>query len=330
MGKEGVNPYWGVDFFEFIALFLSRFFKVITGQVPMVSDELQIFTLGILGISTALIGAFLVLRRSCMQANALSHTTLLGIVLTVIILSRYGGLSLSGGIVLDLPRLFIASILTALITALLTHLFLRKFNLQEDASIGLVFTMLFALGILMVTLFSRNLHIGVEAIMGNVDAIHKNDLNLALFVLAFNLTFMGVLYHWYKISTFDFFFAKSLGIRVGWIDLILLFQTTLTIMAGFRAVGVILVLSFLTAPILSARFFVVRLHTLCLSASLITLICSFFSVALSRHLLSVNKIPLSTSGINIVFLLIFFILCVIFVFSKRKVVFRKNDVATSE
>ena len=49
-------------------------------------------------------------------------------------------------------------------------------KLQEDASNGIVFTFLFALGIVLVTLFARNAHVGVELILGNVDMLHKKDL----------------------------------------------------------------------------------------------------------------------------------------------------------
>ena len=60
-------------------------------------------------------------------------------------------------------------------------------HLQEDASIGLVFTSLFALGIVLVNLLTRNAHVGAEIVMGNVDVLHCDDLTLAIIVLLINV-----------------------------------------------------------------------------------------------------------------------------------------------
>ena len=60
-------------------------------------------------------------------------------------------------------------------------------KVQEDASIGLVFTSLFALGVVLVTLYTKNLHIGTEAIMGNIDALDIDDLSLVGSVALLNL-----------------------------------------------------------------------------------------------------------------------------------------------
>ena len=292
-----MNPYWGVTMGQFFALFAKRFFGVLSGQLPIASDEVQIWTLILFGLSTVCVGVFLVLKKSTMQANALSHTTLLGIALVMIF---------SGALTFSLGQLVLAAIVTALLTALSTHFLTKVVGLQEDASIGLVFTVFFALGILLVTLYTRNLHVGVEAVMGNVDALHIDDLRMAFWIFVINLGVTLGLYAWYKMSAFDREFAMSQGVRVGWIEMVLLFQTTLTIMAGFRAVGVILVLALITGPVLIGRFMTRRLHSLFGVAASVIVICSILAVACSRHILSVTKVAVSTSGINILFLVLFF------------------------
>ena len=92
----------------------------------MAPDELQVFTLALVGISTALIGVFLVLRKSTMQANSLSHTTLLGITLVVIF---YGFFSTSEGgqfLHFNLTKLIFAALITAFCTLFFTRFLQEK------------------------------------------------------------------------------------------------------------------------------------------------------------------------------------------------------------
>ncbi|MDN3505048.1 MAG: metal ABC transporter permease [Rhabdochlamydiaceae bacterium] len=316
-----MNPYWGQNFVSFLAIFFKRFFGVITGNLPLAPDELQIFTLSLIGVSTAIIGVFLVLRKSTMQANSLSHTTLLGITLVVIFYGFFTTNETGQFFHFSLTKLILSALITAFATLFFTRFLQEKMRVQTDASIGLVFSLFFALGILLVTLYTRNMHIGVEAIMGNVDALHPNDLFLSLAICFINVAVTIVLYSWYKMTTFDLNLAKSFGIKVGLIETILILQTTLTIMGGFRAVGVILILAMITAPVITARLFTNRLYSLFFFSIAISVLASFFSVALSRHILSVTKVASSTSALNILFLLLFFIISatLTFVLSKRKV-----------
>lgn len=134
------------------------------------SDLLQMGVLCAVAIACGLLGPFLVLRRMAMFANSLSHTLLLGIAAAFLIT----------GSVFNLWTLLIGAFVSALITAVLTGALVRFFRLQEDASIGLVFTSLFALGITGVTLMMKNVHLGLEAVMGNADLLQWSDLKLVL------------------------------------------------------------------------------------------------------------------------------------------------------
>ena len=312
-----MNPYWGKDFFEVLALFFKRLPFLISGQTQIVSDELQIFVLITLGLSTAMIGVFLVLKGSTMQANALSHTVLIGIAVLVIGAPFFGLVSEGGDVIFSLTALILAGSGAALLTVFLTYLAHTKLGLQEDASIGLIFTFLFAIGILLITLYTRNLHIGSEAIMGNLDAVHPHDLYLLFIVLIKNSLLIFLCYHRYKMIAFDPGFAKSVRGMAALYDIILVLQTTVTIMAGFRAVGVILVLSLITAPILIARLFTARLLPLMFISCLISTAVSLFAVAASRHILSLFSVPVSTSSLMPLFLLFLFLISAMIRVKKR-------------
>ena len=314
------NPYWGTDFFGFFFVFFQRLFQLLKGDLSMerlASDEVQIFVLCCIGCATAIVGSFLVLKKMTMLANALSHTSLLGIVIAYLImipLAPDGKENLHG---ISIQTLLIASILTALLTTSLTQGFTQTMRLQEDASIGLIFTTLFALGVVLITCFTKNAHIGIEAIMGNVDALHISDLKLGLWVLGINFVIVLSLFKEFKLICFDSHLANTLGFSSGLFHYLLMVMTAATVICAFRAVGVLLVLAFLVGPVLIARLYTHRLHMMILLSALISVGISCVGVALSRHILSVYQIPLSTSGLVVSLIALVFAVSVSFKFLKK-------------
>lgn len=295
-----MNPYWGKDFFHFFPLLFHRLFLFVTGKLPfqeLASDEVQLLVLFCLSIASALIGTFLVLKRMTMLANSLGHTILLGIVIAYVIVMPFtsDGAEVSSG--MSLSVLLIASLATGILTTVLTQLLTHLMKLQEDASIGLVFTGLFAIGIVAATIFTRNAHIGTEAIMGNIDALHIHDLKLMAGITLIDGVAVLLFFKEFKMVSFDGGLARSLGVPIHFFNYLLMVLVSATAIGAFRAVGVLLFLSFLVGLPLIARLLTNRLHTMIGIALGIGMLCSLVAVALSRHLLSVYKMPLSTSGL---------------------------------
>lgn len=282
-----MNPYWNNDFLQFFWTFAKRLFSFFPGD-SLPSDEIQIFTLSCIAISCALLGPFLVLKRMAMLANSLSHTILLGLAVTFLISS-------SG--TLTLGPLLLGAFVSALLTALFTGGLTRFFRLQADASVGLVFTSLFSLGVLAVTLFTRDVHLGVEAVMGNADALRADDLSSAVLLALFNLFAIALFFWPLQFSTFDRSSAAGLGIPCSFFHGLLLFLTAASCIGAFRAVGVLLVLSFLVGPYLIARLFSDKLSRLLWFSPAIGCLAVMLGVALARHLLSTYGLALSTGGI---------------------------------
>lgn len=293
-----MNPYWGVDFFSFFQILFSRIFT--WDFSPLASDEVQIGVLCCVAICCGLIGPFLVLKKMAMFANSLSHTILLGIVGAFLLL---GGSSL-----FDLSHLLIGALIASILTAAMTEGLVKWFRLTEDASVGLVFTFLFSLGIVLVTLFVRDVHLGVESVMGNADALCPEDLRLAVFLVLMNGVVISLFYRQFYLSSFDSSMAKLLGFPVSLLHFLLLFLVSATCIGAFRAVGVLLVLAFLVGPYLTARLFCHRLKPLLLYSSLIGILASVCGVAFTRHILSVYDLALSTGGIVVCFIGLFYFL----------------------
>ena len=252
-----VNPYWGKSFLDFFVLFLTRLIRWIRGDLlfsDIASDEVQMLVLMLVAISCAMVGSFLVLKRMTMLANSLSHTILLGIVLAYIILFPFSSVASGSEPTLSIEILLLASLITGLMTTLLTQFLTNVMKIQEDASIGLVFTTLFAIGIVLVTIFTRNMHIGTEVIMGNVDALHVHDLKLIWMVTLIDFVVLSMFFKEFKITTFDPSLANSLGISTNIYNYLLMILVAATSIGAFRAVGVLLVLALLVVGFNSTPF----------------------------------------------------------------------------
>jgi len=297
-----MTVYSGLTFFEVFWTFFIRMGELLTGKLPfqqLASDELQILVLSTLGATAALVGSFLVLRKMTMLANALSHTILLGIV---------GVFILSGGslmaVTTNIYWMLSAALVMGLVTTFLTQFVTTVLKVQEDASIGLVFVTLFAIGVLLVTVLTKNTHIGIEVVMGNVDALRIEDLKLLLLILGINIFLFVLFKKEFFLTTFDPFFARTLGFSTLFFDYLLMVQMSITAVGAFRVVGVLMVLSFITAPVLLARLITYRINRLIAFAIFSSILISFISVALTRHLLTVYGMALSTSGMVVALLFV--------------------------
>jgi len=235
------NPYTDKTFFGFFLQLCLRLWAFVRGEFgleALASDEIQILVLIGVASSAALLGCFLVLRKMTMLANALSHTILLGIVLAYIFTSG-GGLDLaeSHHDPINIQAMLIASLAMGLLTTFLTQVLTKVVGLQEDASIGIVFTSLFAVGVILATVLTRSAHIGTEVVMGNVDALQLDDCKLVFIILGINLLLFVFLYKEYKITTFDEGLSRALGISPVVFNYLLMTQVSATAIGGFRAVG---------------------------------------------------------------------------------------------
>lgn len=263
------------------------------------NDLVQFGVFSAIAIACGLLSPFLVLKRMTMFANSLSHTILLGIAIAFLI---------TGGPLFSVPSLLIGALFAALMTAFFTEGLIRLFRLQEDASIGLVFTSLFALGITVVTLCMRDVHLGIEAVMGNADMLQLSDLKFALCLVGLNLITIVVFYRQFQLSSFDRSLAKTLGIPCGTFHFLLLFLIAMTCMGAFRAVGVLLVLAFLVGPFLTARLFCDRLPWLLVWTPVVGMVASGCGVLTSRFVFEFYNLPLSTGGIVSVYIGLFYVL----------------------
>lgn len=238
----------------------------------------------ITAVSCALLGVFLVLKNMAMVADALSHTVLLGIVL---------GYFIAGD--LDSPILFVGAALFGVMTVYAIEYVVDKFAIQSDAATGLVFTLLFAIAIILISKYARNVHLDVDVVLnGEVVFATLNTMEIfgiqvpisfaRMFVmLVINLTFVAVTYQQLKVSIFDAIYAKSIGVAVGLLNLVLMTLVSITTIVAFDTVGAILVISLMVAPSLSAHLLSKRLSIMLLVALLYGVINSVLGYYVAIH-----------------------------------------------
>ena len=288
------NPYSNTTFWEFFIQLFTRMGQFLSGHLgwsDLATDEVQILVLVGSALSATLIGSFLMLRKMTMMANSLSHTILLGIVIAYLI---YPVDVLQ---VFDTKVMLMAAVITGILTAFCGEFLTKTAKLPEDASTGIVFTTLFALGIVLVTLATRDTHLGTEVVMGNVDGLNREDCTLVFIVLGINLVILALFFKEFVVTTFDPGLARGLGISCTAFNYLLMGLASLTVVSAFRAVGVLMVLSMITGPAMTARLLAKELRPMLAYAALLGVTASLIGVALSRHLYTVYGLALSTAGI---------------------------------
>ena len=214
-----------------------------------------ILTGSLVAACCCILGSFLILRKMSMVGDAISHSVLPGIVIAFFIAGRMQSVWMLVG----------AGILGVLTTFLIEFLH-QKGRLQTDASIGVTFTWLFALGVILVTYYAGNSHIDQDCILHGeiayvpLDLLYASSgnpigpkaviilLGLLLLILFFIIAFYKELF----ITTFDPSYARSIGISTAKWHYLLMGFVSLTTVAAFESVGAILVVAFLIAPAVSA------------------------------------------------------------------------------
>jgi manganese/zinc/iron transport system permease protein len=209
-----------------------------------------ILTGALVGAACSLVGSFLVLRRMAMLGDAISHAVLPGIALAFLVSGSRSSLPM-----------FIGAAVLGVVTALLVQWLQRTARVQSDAAIGVTFTGLFALGVILISRYASNVDLDTDCVLYGVielsplDTMVWNgyDIGPRAFwqMLAITLVVVaGVTLFWkeLKLSSFDPELATSLGINASAVHLFLMALVSLATVGSFEPVGAILVVAMLVVP----------------------------------------------------------------------------------
>jgi manganese/zinc/iron transport system permease protein len=205
----------------------------------------------------ALLGSFLILRRMSLMGDAISHAVLPGLVVAFV-------LSGSMGIV----PMFIGAVIVGLLTTFLTQTLHQYAQVPSDASMGVVFTALFAFGVILIKMYAGGLHFDIGCVYeGALEYVPfaapvwglPRPLFSSLAVLLINIVVIVALWKELKLSSFDPELATTMGFSATGMHYLLMTLVSVTTVASFEAVGSILVVAMLIVPASTAYLLTDRL-----------------------------------------------------------------------
>jgi manganese/zinc/iron transport system permease protein len=232
-----------------------------------------------LGIAGGVTGTFSLLRKRALVSDALAHSTLPGLGIAFILLPLFG---LSSR---NLTGLLLGATLTGVLGVLVVQFISRYTRLNEDAAIGAVLSVFFGVGIVILSIIQAlgrggegGLH---HLIYGQTASINQNDAINTAILAGIAILATVVFFKEFRLVCFDQAYARSTGLFVGLVDLIMMFIVILVTIIGLQTIGLILVVALLIIPATTARFWSDRLFSIVLIAGFFGGISGYIGAAAS-------------------------------------------------
>lgn len=211
-------------------------------------------------MACALVGSFLVLRKMSMMGDAISHAVLPGLALAFLLTGSRAGVTM-----------LIGAGVIGVLTAWFTEWIHRTGKVDQGAAMGVVFTVLFAIGLILIRYTADHVDLDPDCVL--YGAIELTPLDTVRWggwevpraaligggVLLLNALFVMLLYKELKISAFDPALATTLGINARLMHYLLMTLVAVTTVAAFESVGSILVIAMLIVPPAAAHLLTDRL-----------------------------------------------------------------------
>ena len=197
----------------------------------------------IVGVMCPVAGVYVVTRGLGFMSDGLAHSVLPGIVAAAIL----GSVAAS---------VFVGGIPTAILMALVSGYLIKRAGIGEDASVGILFAALFAIGIVMISVaVSQGVSVQVtieDMLLGNVLGVSRVELYITLGVAAAVLLTLYGLHKELVFANFDPTGASVVGLPTEKLEYLLLALLAMVIVIALQAVGIILVISMLITPAAAA------------------------------------------------------------------------------
>ena len=220
----------------------------------------------LVGITCAVLSAYVVWRGMAFVGDAMAHTILPGVVIAF----------LRGA------NLFVGALIAAVITALGIGWFSRDREVREDTAIGVMFSGFFALGILLLSRASSTQDL-THILFGNILGVSRADLTIIAVVALVVVAAVALFYKELLLTSFDPGHAVAIGLSPEVVRYGLLILLALTVVAAIQAVGVVMVIALLVTPAAAASLLARQLPVIMLvgagfaaAAALIGLYASYY------------------------------------------------------
>lgn len=234
--------------------------------LPWTRDFALFGWIGLMGFCVAvacgLVGNYLILRRMALMGDAVSHSVLPGLVVAFL----WSGSRNTGA-------MFIGALAAGALTTVLIEGIHRLSRVKQDAAIGITFSSLFAIGVVLTSLFAQQIDLDADCVLygeiafvplepmvtwgglvlGPVSVVRMAAVALGVAVL------VAVFYKELLVSSFDAGLARSLGVNPTLVQYGLMAALSLVVVSAFEAVGAILVIAMLILPGATASLLTTRL-----------------------------------------------------------------------
>jgi manganese/zinc/iron transport system permease protein len=253
-----------------------------------------------LGIVSGALGAFAVLRRQSLLGDAISHAALPGVVIAFMLTGSKAPLVL-----------ILGAAVAGLLGTLLTINIVRYTRIKEDSALGLILSVFFGFGLMLLTFLQRNpdaRQAGLNRLLfGQAATLLQRDVIVMATVGGLALLLMALFWKELKLLSFDRGFGASLGFPMSWLDVLLTSLLVVAIVVGLQAVGVVLMSAMVVAPAAAARQWTNRLSLMVVLAALFGAVSGVSGAVVSsleRGLSTGPVVVLCASAVVIVSLLL--------------------------
>lgn len=239
----------------------------------------------LVSIACGIIGTLVVVKRITFISGGISHAS-------------FGGIGI--GLYLGINPLFTAAIFS-IISALLIGIIGERAKKREDSAIGIIWALGMAIGVIFVSLTPGYVPDLFSYLFGNILTVSMSDIYFLILLDFIILIVISTLYKEFLAISFDEEYAKSLGLPVKTLYYLLLCLIALTVVLLMRAVGIVLVIAYLTIPATISNLFTRNLKSMMILSAILGIIVSILGLILSY------RFNIAT-GATIVIVSIFFLL----------------------
>ena len=216
----------------------------------------------LLGVTGGVLGCFALLRRQSLLGDALAHAALPGICVGYLLTHSK-----------DPAPLFTGALVAGMIGALTILLITRNSRIKQDSAIGIVLSVFFGVGILLLT-YIQKLPLGNQSgldhfLFGQAATLLPRDIRVMAVMAAAVLLVTALLFKELKLLCFDRDFADAIGLPSRRLEFLLTTLLVVVVVVGLQTVGVVLIVATLITPAAAARQWTERLGVMLVLAALI-------------------------------------------------------------
>lgn len=250
----------------------------------------------VIGIVSGVLGTFAVLRKQSLLGDAISHAALPGIVLAFLLTRSR-----------EPEILMFGALIAGWIATLCMLAIIRTTRIKSDTSLGLVLSVFFGLGLMLLT-FTQRLPDATQAgldkfLFGQAATLLQSDVITMGLIGTIAVGLLAVFWKEFKLISFDTEFAASLGFPVRALDVLLITLLVVAIVIGLQTVGVVLMSAMIVAPAAAARQWTDKLHVMVILSGLFGALAGVTGTLLSS---SMERLPTGPMIVVCVSLIVLF------------------------